>query len=282
MNPLSHKKSDFFAFAGRISDFFIFGNIWIGLCSAIFYWATVKIIHGEIFLSSGQIFIAFSVVFVYNYLRFKSANHVAFRHSPLAIWIKNNYRIVKILMFLSALGSIVSFAFLALNNIYLMYLTGAIVVFGFVYLYFRSHWFFKILLIPFVWSLAVTLFPIVEAGKSISGSYFLICSHFFLLLGLYLAFEIRDCKYDEPDGKIQTFVMKFGVAATKITSLIFLLTALYFSFLFFNEIKLSAVLTNATGALLVLLSNEKRSEYFYSFLLDGVMFLYGILIIILH
>jgi hypothetical protein len=98
----------------------------------------------------------------------------------------------------------------------------------------------------------------------------------------FLHFEKSDCNYNLIDGKIQTFVMRFGVAATKITSLIFLLTALYFSFLFFNEIKLSAVLTNATGALLVLLSNEKRSEYFYSFLLDGVMILYGILIIILH
>ncbi|QMU26906.1 UbiA prenyltransferase family protein [Adhaeribacter radiodurans] len=133
----------------------------------------------------------------------------------------------------------------------------------------------KVFLIAYVWSCVTVILPLQTVNLPIFTleTGVLLLRRFSFLFALTLLFDIRDFEKDRITSTL-TFPGLFGVRLTKVFSLFLLL--IFAVLTYFTEkgnVLLSLELSAVIAALVVWFSHEKRSDYYFLILADGMMLL---------
>lgn len=136
--------------------------------------------------------------------------------------------------------------------------------------------FLKIHLVSLVCTIASGVFVLINESDFSLKKWFFVAIHYLYFVAVTIPFDIRDIKYDDPNQK--TIPQLLGLKKAKIVSLILLLiylvsviliqTILIQNFAFLISIILTFVLISTI--------HEKRHEFYYSGLIEGLIILAGL------
>jgi len=147
----------------------------------------------------------------------------------------------------------------------------------------------KQLLITFVWTISCVLIPVLEANDlklaniSIADASILITERFLFFGALTIPFDIRDLPDDKIKG-VKTIPVIWGEKNAYLICGI-LLACYFCSLLVFSDNGLNTnflalTVTVILAGWLIFKSNFSKNEYYYSFLVDGVLILQYLLLIL--
>ena len=233
-------------------------------------------------------FVFFSTVTGYNFVKYFGI--AKFHHRQLAKWLKviQVFSLVCFLLMLWFLFQLKTKTIICIG------------VFGLItWCYampFLPKWFFmgqqknlrnigglKVYVIALVWAGVTVLLPVFDSrGIFTTNVWITAVQRFLLVMMLMLPFEIRDLQYDSL--KLATVPQKLGISNTKVMGV---LVGMAFFFLEFLKEEVNAKLLVITLAvtlivvLFILFANEKRSDYYSSFWVEGVPILWLILHLII-
>jgi len=257
-------------------DFFLYSNLFISLCASALTVETYLLLYSEInWLYAGFIFSS-SIVLYNSPCLFLAGEE---KHSERHRWIFANKKIIWLIS-LPALIATGVFIFFVPLKLILWFAPVAVLSFA----YFlpipnlRAIPIVKAVVVALVWTCITYCFPMMfsplSSGRGAGGE-----ARFFFLLALAIAFNIRDIEVDRKAG-IKTFPVLFGIHKTKIACVFFLMICcvltIYTSYK--EEIKSGLLLSVVAAAVLILFASEKRSEYFYSLWMDGMILLQLLLV----
>ncbi|MFN8438510.1 MAG: hypothetical protein U0V72_12860 [Cytophagales bacterium] len=133
---------------------------------------------------------------------------------------------------------------------------------------------FKPFLTAFCWVLLVVLFPFLGKMQSFPA---LLCFNIFSAIWITaVLFDIKD-KYDDAKIELITFANTFS----KVKLNIILISVLVFRFLIniLVGISMDEIIFSILLAILVYLSGSLKGSFFYYFVIDAVLCLYGLLML---
>ena len=133
----------------------------------------------------------------------------------------------------------------------------------------------KIFLIAGVWSAITVGLPALALHRPLAEAVGLLAQRFCLVLALAIVFDIRDLSRDRAAGT-RTFPVVLGQAGAKAVALAFLAAAMLLGFER-GVAPLGLLLTGLAAATVILLADERRSDYFFAFLADGVLLVPAVL-----
>lgn len=258
-------------------DFLLYSNLFISACASTITIETYLLVHSGInWLYAGFIFSSSIVLYNYPSL-FLSGNE---QHSERQRWILANKKIIWLISIPALIATSVLFFFFPLNLI-LWFVPVAVLSFA----YFlpvtnlRAIPIVKAVVVALVWTCITYFFPLVLLSPSGGGEGGGL-ARFFFLLSLAIAFNIRDIEVDRT-AEIKTLPVIFGIQKTKIVCVFFLMICGVFAVFtsYEVEIKFGLLLSAASSSILILFASEKRSEYFYSLWMDGMILLHAIILL---
>ena len=267
------------------AQWFVYGNLWVSVCAAALTWLT----YFEQALPvqfTVVCFVFFSTLIIYNMnmisglkaLRVKGTD--SHRHH----WCINNEKTLKAFTVIGIIGASICFVNLNVDSwVALIPFVLAAVLYVVPLIgkrgsgtRLREFGLNKIFTIAIVWAAVTVVLPLVNA-QGVSMLYDLsFWLNFFaraiFIFAITLPFDIRDLKNDKKIN-VQTIPMVFGIGTTIRMSMVLL--ALYGSVSLYAAESIYLGIGHLTAALitagLVMLTNPKRSDMFYSFTLEGTM-----------
>ena len=124
-------------------------------------------------------------------------------------------------------------------------------------------------LIAGVWSAITVGLPTLARHRPLAEALGLLAQRFCLVLAVAIVFDIRDLSRDRAAG-IRTFPVVLGLAGAKAGALAFLAGSLVLGF-GRGLPPLALGLTGLAAATVILLADERRGDYFFALLADGVL-----------
>ncbi len=257
----------------RIIEFIVFSNVWISLGAVGITLTTYFYTKSEVYLPV-IILAFFSTLFGYS-LQNISQREINDHRSNQILWSQSNNKLIKSMVFISFLISL--FLSLFIMNIYLIIFS--IPFFGLVFFYrntfsnklqIRNIPFFKILIISFCWTWTCCVLPQLISNDIFNWNITFII--FTYVLAITIPFDIRDITVDK---KIKTIPQFTGTRAAFIISQLSILCLFFFSFYLSNYLLcFFMIMTN-----LVLIPSLKiKSEFYYLFVLDGLLVIFPIFV----
>lgn len=249
----------------------VYGNLWIAFSVASYTFLSASWIGKE--LDIYHLILVFCATLVmYNFQRlfklFKGINH------PRIQWMEKNlfvvYGLISLGMLFSAISAFKVFNFSRANYIdfAILALVGAISLFyALPFIKKKSSLrdipFLKIHLIAISWALVSSVF-VLNSGIN---PFLIFLEKYLFVLGITIPFDIRDIGVDEPDKK--TIPQLLGVKSARVLS-VFLLICSWFLCHFNSLSHYSVDFIYLMAILFCSLAKAKRSDYFFSFLIDGI------------
>lgn len=271
----------------RFFDFTLFGNIYVALGAVCLVQSSIIQLGFKVHLLYYSLLVFFSTLFVYNFQRvfYKPAPDESF-NSIRRKWIFENKATIKLLTLIGFLGVAVTFFF---NNHNLLFFLSPLLVLSLIYflpsIKLRKNPLLKLLTLAIVWTMTTAVVPVllisIEPFNSETLLHILI--RFCFMIAICIPFDIRDLEIDKADSVSTLPLMlsentarwlAFGFMLLYIILIVFEFTSGIIALNVFIALLLSAVI----NAVLVLMSNSKRSEYFYVAGIDGTMILQGVLL----
>jgi hypothetical protein len=262
-------------------NFLVYSNIWIALAavSLNLYFYEVTGVKAD-WRVCGFVFLA--TLFIYNFQRIaKLKTGAAFSGERLR-WMHENYFASVTISILSLFASILIFFLLDVHTLYVLIPAG-IISFFYVGRFLlrnvsglRDVPFMKAYLVSFSWAGVTVLLPSLQAHFSSDYSLWimLICIGT-LVFSLAIIFDLRDERMDESSKR--TVPQLIGKSGTIVLAVICLSFAMLFPLLLdLSKWMVSAVVI-VCGTILIVQVSEKKSDFYYSFFLDGVLILPGFL-----
>ena len=130
-------------------------------------------------------------------------------------------------------------------------------------------------LIAGVWSAITVGLPALALHRPLAEALGLLAQRFGLVLAITIVFDIRDLSRDRAAGT-RTFPVVLGVAGAKIVALASLAAAMTLGFER-GVPPLGLGLTALAAVAVILLADERRSDYFFALLADGVLLVPAVL-----
>jgi 4-hydroxybenzoate polyprenyltransferase len=241
------------------------------------------------------LFIFFAVFFEYNFHRLLSVMVNRETLTPVNHQLKGeNQKKISFLVFASGAGlfgsaffvkweTLVTYAPLALLT--LMY---SILIFGNKNdrFGFRKIPFLKIFLISFVWSTSTVILPVIQSPKNFDSFHTMLmfAERFFFILAIAIAFDIRDMEADRRAG-LKTIPLQLNENKARTLSYLFLLVFFLIYFLHYqtsNDWFIIGALGISTMStyLFIRLKTIRNLNWYYEGILDGTMFLQGVLMVV--
>jgi hypothetical protein len=250
----------------RTIEFIIFSNIWISLCGVGLAISSFFLCNLELnFFFLGLVF--FATLFGYN-LQNLSKKTIHKERSKQIIWIQSNLINIKTL-------TTISFFFVIIFSFFLLNINSVLCstpFFFFVLFYrypilkkynFRKIKGLKILFIAVCWSWTCCILPQLVFSSSVNWIVALLVLMYVFIITI--PFDIRDTRFDQG---IQTIPQMIGIQNSYI--LIMFMTSILFFISLFNANYKFAIFLIFT-ALALMPSKKKNSEFYYLFLLDGLL-----------
>jgi 4-hydroxybenzoate polyprenyltransferase len=133
----------------------------------------------------------------------------------------------------------------------------------------------KVFLIAGVWSAITVGLPALALHRPLAEAADLLAQRFCLVLALAIVFDIRDLSRDRAAGT-RTFPVVLGLTGAKAVALTFLAGAMVLGFER-GVPPLGLALTALAAASVILLAEERRSDYFFALWADGVLLVPAVL-----
>jgi hypothetical protein len=258
----------------KIIELIVFSNVWIALGAIGIALSTYFYTKSEVdWLVLTLVF--FSTLFGYS-LQNISQREIHNHRSNQILWSQSNNKLIKGIVFVSFLISI--FLSFYIMKIYLIILS--IPFFALVFLYgnvfssklqIRNIPFLKILIISFCWCWTCCALPQLVSGCVFNWNLTFII--FVYVFAITIPFDIRDMTIDK--RKIYTIPQFTGIRVAYIISQFSILCLFFFALYLSNYLLcFFMVITN-----LVLIPSLKiKSEFYYLFVLDGLLVIFPIFI----
>lgn len=274
----------------KIFDFFLFTSIYIAVCCVVMIYKSYLVFD----LSPNWDFLLFSIfgtLCSYNFHWFLTPS--LYGESKKASWSYRNKTLHAVLFF----GGLVGAAYygfqllqywewlLATAFITFLYSAPKIPFKSFIWL--RKIAIGKTIFLAYSWTHITAFLPIQLAGAPWTNAQLLfVINRFFLIYPICILFDLRDKEEDKREG-IRSMITEYSNEGVTVifwgSLLVFLGTTLA---LYFTGMSLPYVLALfVPGLLLSFLytySQRNLSDYYYYFVLDGLMMLSGLLILFMQ
>jgi 4-hydroxybenzoate polyprenyltransferase len=280
-------------------DFLLFSNIFMALCAVAQGLVTFYLIGAKPVASVTWLLFT-STIGIYNFsillTRPKNPEQSKYRRVR---WFFSHYRLMVTLTIVSLLSLAPLFFMMSTESRILLIFLGVI---SFAYSLplfslgdqkfgLRNIPGLKPFLITLVWTLSTVLLPILEAQSfnltviSIRDLTILIAKRFLLIAALTVPFDIRDLFEDQQSG-LKTIPVAFGEKNAYLFCQVLLAGYVVLLFLFrnngFTADFFALTMTAALAGWLIFKSTWEKNEYYYFFLLDGVLVLQYFMLLLFH
>lgn len=268
-------------------DFILFGNIYVALGTVCLVQSSVIQLQYTDHLYSYSLLVFFATLFVYNFQRiFYKSSTVNNISSIRRKWILKNKATIKLLTVIGFIGVAATFF---LNDYMILFYLSPLLILSLLYFLpfskLRKNPFFKLLTLAIAWTVVTVLIPILlyNSETVTKNNLLLIFSRFCFMMAICIPFDIRDLEIDKADS-ISTLPLLIGENIARWLALGFMLA---YSFLMIPEYTLGIInlkmflvllVSSLVSGAMVLMSNSKRSEYYYTAGIDGTMVLQGVLL----
>lgn len=275
-------------------SFLLESHIWLGLCAVLCTLGNT-ILMGLPVSKTYLLFIFFGTLTVYNFHSYYNLTHHPQKpksHRYINIFSKYKNRLLMPFIYMSVTASAIVFLVLPWRLKFLLIipiLISSAYVFPLISQRRLKEWsYFKIFALTVVWSIMCLGIPLLSTPDFEANQnhfiYFLAILCFFFALAI--PFDIRDQGYDNKLN-IKTLPIILGNINSKILATIFLLLASYLGFLSGQGLQwhlstyIVLLLTPLILMILLWSKIEKKSSYFYPFFLDGMLFFYGVSLLLI-
>ena len=272
-------------FLKRLFDFILFGNIYVAFGAVCLIQSTLIQLEIKNHLFSYSLLTFFATLFIYNLQRvFYSPQNNNSLNSIRRKWIFENQFSIKALCIIGFTGVAISFFY---NDYKIIFYLSPLLILSIAYFLpfvkLRKNTWFKLLTLAIVWTTVTAVVPmlLIDTNPFSRNNILHFFVRFTFLISICIPFDIRDMKVDKAEN-IFTLSQKLGENKTRWIALgfmliyILLIVAEYFFKMFSMKIFVALMLTAIVNAIIVFMSSSKRSEYFYTALLDGTMILQGV------
>jgi hypothetical protein len=273
----------------KIVDFYIFSNIHVALAG--FSLTKITLINFEISDRFTPLFVAFSILISYNFIRFYEIKNN--RLNWFKDWFFMNIKKIMLLIILSILGLayISFFADFNLNSLLILFPFAFMTFFYVIPLFkigklevsFRNFPMIKIFSIAIAWAGISVFFPLNEANFQFTSAVYLeFFQRILFLLAITIPFDIRDVAIDSKSLKTLPQIM--GITSSKILGIlslfgIVLLEVFKENFTYIGF--LTVLIISMISGLFLWFSSPKRSRYYTSFWVESVPIIWlGLLVFI--
>lgn len=250
-----------------------YSNLWIALAAGLDVISTYFILHEPINIGV-VLFVFFSTLFIYNFLRvIKSKNVSVDERSSQLKWVSTHLKLITVLIIIGFIGTGICFFFLSTTQ-KIIALGGGLISILYNFSFFaknialRNIPYLKIIIISLTWGIASVLLPFSEYHFYFEPKLFFLRALFIAIL--LIPFDIRDLIYD--DKKMRTLPQVFGGVGAVLLGLIFCLTSICMSFAYFsNEISIPLSINYFFTCIILVMCLRKREEIFYPIVVDGLI-----------
>jgi hypothetical protein len=270
-------------------NIFFFGNIFIAFCIVSLVEQTYLQLGVPPRYDGATSFIFFSTFFIYTFHRLLGVYRVSPNdYGPITKWAKEHLGTLIILVLISVIGMGISIFFIPFKMTLILASLGVIAVLYELPLIYHNKIFkrlrniglLKVFMIVFVVAGVSVILPVVNAGYNFFSIEILLIyiGRSLFILNLGLCFDARDVYYDVQE-KIKTVPIAIGISRTRqlyviLCVLIIAVYALNFLILNYNfGIFAGLALSNLVAMVIIYNTVPRRSDYYYIFLVDGMMFL---------
>jgi len=285
----------------KIVGSLIHTNLFLSLCVTSLVFETYLILYQKIPNLEYSFLLFCSTLLLYCFHRvfrfdFRAKEEqLAARH----VWVKRNKFLFFMVMYLAASGVAVSLLFFVSWSVILPLLPIALISLAYTVpciptrkglIRLRDVPGMKILLISFVLGLTTVLLPVLAnsdiAAVTKPEFLFVFFRRVLFIFAITIPFDIRDMQYDREMGT-RTLPVIFGVTTAKriaLTALAMFCGLALFQYIFMEGAGLvyflALILSASVTAIIVIKSNEKREDVFYSVFVEGMMLLQCLLVIV--
>jgi len=262
----------------KIVDFYIYSNIHVALAG--FSLTKITLINFGIEDNLTTIFVAFSILISYNFIRFYEIKNN--RLNWFKDWLFMNLKGILLLFILSilGLGYISFFADFNLKSVLILFPFAFMTFFyaipllkrGKLEVSFRNFPMIKIFSIAIAWAGISVFFPLYEAQYQFTSEvYFDFIQRILFLLAITIPFDIRDVNADSKS--LKTLPQILGIPNSKILG-----TLLLIGFLLMEILKenftyagfLIVLIISIITSLFLWFSSPKKSRYYTSFWVESI------------
>lgn len=275
-------------FLKRVFDFILFGNILVAIATVCLIQSTIIQIGTIDHLVFYSILSFFSTLFIYNLQRIFYSRQID--NSSLSVrrkWIFENQFSIKLLTVIGFLGVSISFFF---NDHKIVFYLSPLLLLSIAYflpsIKLRQNTWFKLLTLAIVWTTVTAVVPALLSSTnpfSLNNVFHFLVRMIFMI-GICIPFDIRDMEIDKAEN-IFTLSQKLGENKTRFIAVgfmllyTFLIVGEFLLGMFSVKIFIALLITAIINSIIVFMSSSKRSEYFYTALLDGTMILQGVVLV---
>ncbi len=268
-----------------ILNFLIYSNIWIALAAVslnlYFYRMTQQRV--DWFVCA---FVFAATLFIYNFQRIvKLKTTTAFSGERL-IWMQSNPKLTNLLTAIGLTMSVFLFFLLDKRTLFLLIPIG-IVAFFYVGKFllksvggFRDIPFLKVYFVSISWVGVSVILPLLNSHGRLSKVVWLTCASVLLLVfAIAIIFDLRDANLDEKAKR--TIPQLVGKSWTILIASIALFFSMVFPVLIDSSMWLMSIPVAILGTALIMSVSEKKSDFYFSFYLDGILILPGMICLFL-
>lgn len=234
----------------KLKDFILYSNIFIGLCALALALTNQVTVEGEIHFNNTYLFVFFSTLFTYSFLKFRRTGEVTHNTSHRK-WAQDNLQLSKNILVITLVAT-VSFFFMlnSQQQIIVGVLALVTLFYGFVDIpllksakKLRDFGLLKTFFVALVWSVTTVAVPLSSTFVETDMLIFLLLRRFLFVMALTIVFEIKDLKSDE-EYNLQTIPMRLGISNTKLLAqgILFLLMLINSVQYFFFDVSLMNML----------------------------------------
>jgi len=265
-------------------DFLLYSNIFIAVCAAAMTVESFLFINSE-FHWSYIAFVFSSTLTLYNFPVFFDDNFLPER-SGRHQWVSENKKLLAALFMLGLLGT-GTFALFFSIKFALWFSPVALIAFAYFFpqTQLRGILGLKTFTVAFVWTCTTAIFPLLLYSdfnlplSFVNANAAILLQNFLFIFPLCLIFNVRDIEADRK-ANVRTLPVIYGVKVTQLVCLIFLVlfSVLVAISLSLHQARTGLLISGVAAIGLIVFASEKRSDYYYSLWVDGLILLQAILI----
>lgn len=264
-----------------ILRFIVYSNLWIALAapSLTFFFYRVNFLKPDPIVLT---FTFFSTLFIYNFQRLvKLKMSTAFSGQRL-IWMQTNLLVSKIMTAFGLISSLILIFLLDLHTFFVLIPAGVIALFYSGNFILKSSGglrdlpFLKAYFVSLSWASVTVFLPALHHHFENTNAIIVTGTAVFLFVfSMAIVFDLRDLNVDEKTKR--TVPQLFGSTATLVLSLICLVFSMLFPLLINHKVLAISIITILIGTILISRLTKEKPDLFYSFWLDGLLLIPGIL-----
>lgn len=197
----------------------------------------------------------------------------------------NNTKIVLVILVISFITSIILVFYISIFQTILLVIMGVLSTFYVSYFIknenkgLRDIPYIKVYVVAFVWTILLTIIPLMVSKINICAVVPSASTSFFIyILAMAMLFDIKDVNIDEAETR--TIPAIAGIKKTQWLSFALTCSSLCLSVISFQNLFLPAAVQMIASSFVILLVTRWKNEFYYSFYIDGVLLLPGMMFLI--